>query len=100
MEKTLDNVKNSFANGKYLKHDIAACFGDWLIVFDGKYNWMLFNWSDKRIQAKYNNNRLPNNSCGNKRMVEYYSSFNNALSSLGLKLAGRDTLQKALESNE
>lgn len=86
MKKISNETKYCFADGKYLKCDIAACFGSWLIVFDGKYNWMLFDWSDKRCQACYDRGRMPYNKCGSKTMVEYYSTYDNALNNLAVKI--------------
>ena len=74
----------NLSNGKYLKYDILAFMDNWLIVFDGKYNYMVFNvLHPKEILVQYNRNRLPCNDFTNRnKMVEYYSNFDNAVDNM------------------
>lgn len=71
--------------GKYLGREICACSGNartmWLIVFDGKYNYMLFEGTRDNILHQYSKGGMPYNNIGGKR-VEYYSNFDNALRNL------------------
>lgn len=71
-------------NGKYLKHDIWAFGGrgDWLVVYDGKYNYMLFNCVPNAVLTRYKQKRMPCNGAGSSKHVEYYSTFENALGNL------------------
>ena len=82
-------------NGGYLKHEICAFSGNsesmWLIVYDGKYNYMLFNCCNGSVIAQFKHNRLPYNRCsyfkGNElkgavKMVEFYSNYDNAVNNL------------------
>jgi len=74
-------------NGKYLNKDILAFFGNksnmWLIIFDGKYNYMLFNCCNSVISHAKERNRLPWNNIGSgRKYVEFYSNFDNALDNL------------------
>ena len=64
----------------YLGHEICAVAGDWLIIYDGKYNYMLFNSADKQISKQYERSRMPYNGC--TKQVEYYSTFDNAMNNL------------------
>ena len=74
-------------NGKYLKHEICAFSGDkeniWIIVFDGKYNYLLFCTGHKRVIWRYEKGWMPTNdvSRGTKD-IEYFSCFENALDNL------------------
>lgn len=72
-------------DGKYLKYDIIAFSGNqshmWLIVFDGRYNYMLFNTSHNEVLRRYEANHLPSNGIGRK-YIEYYSTFDTALDNL------------------
>lgn len=65
---------------KYLGNEICAFSGNWLVVYDGKYNYMLFDISDKRITRQYERGRMPHN--GGTKQVEYYSTFDNAVNNL------------------
>ena len=51
----------------YLEHEICAVSGDWLVVYDGKYNYMLFDISDKRIVKRYESNSMPYNGSGGSK---------------------------------
>ena len=66
---------------EYLGNEICAVSGDWLVVYDGKYNYMLFNGSLKPIITEYKRKRMPHNNYGGKQ-VEYYSTFDNAIDNL------------------
>jgi len=76
-------INDKLIKGKYLKYAINACFGRWLIVFDGMYNWMLFDATIENTKTRFKTNRLPSNKCGRKATVAYYSTFDNALKGLG-----------------
>ena len=66
---------------KYLEHEICAVSGNWLVVYDGKYNYMLFDSSYKPIIERRKHRRMPYNNLGSKQ-VEYYSTFDNAINNL------------------
>lgn len=74
--------------GKYLKHEILAFSGNWLIVFDKPYNYVLFNYMEEHSVKQYKKNRMP-------LKVEYYSTFDNALDNL-VKKIGAEIIQKHL----
>ena len=73
-------------NGKYQKYEIYAFSGCkksmWLVVYDGKYNYMLFDSVPKAIRTRYRHNRMPCNGISGLKQVEYYSTFENALGNL------------------
>ena len=73
----------NLSSGRYLKYDILAFSGNWLVVYDGKYNYMLFNTSCNEVLRYYKHGWLPSNNVhsGNK-YVEFYSTFDNALNNL------------------
>jgi len=80
------------SSGKYLEHEICAVSGDWLVVYDGKYNYYLFNAPQSTVYARYKANRMPRNklglvdskgvSHGEGKQTEYYSNFDNAVNNL------------------
>lgn len=82
----------NLSDGKYLDKEICAVCGDWLVVYDGKYNYYLFNCLHKYIVGRYNNNVMPTNSipsfdakgrlCGSYKTVEYYTKFDNAVKNM------------------
>jgi hypothetical protein len=70
-------------DGRYLKHEICAFSGDWLIVYDGRYNYMLFSTAPNAVLARYKQGRLPsNNICSGAKYTEFYSTFDNACDNL------------------
>ena len=79
-------TKMNLIDGKYLKHEICAFSGNsksmWLVVYDGKYNYMLFNCIPNAVISRYNQKRMPCNGAGGSKQVEYYSTFDNALDNL------------------
>jgi len=70
----------SLSNGLYLGHKILAVCNNWLIVYDGKYNYYLFLLS-KSVLARHSDNQMPSNTQGSKQ-TEYYSTFDNAFNNL------------------
>ena len=72
------------------KHEILAFSGNWLIVFDGRWNYMLFNCRQKAVSNRYDNGGMPT-----KGRVEYYSTLDNALDNL-VKKVGAEIIQKHL----
>ena len=71
------------SDGLYLGKEICAFCDNWLIVFDGRYNYMLFNAGAEAVLKQYRRNRLPYNDIyDNVKMVAYYSNFDNALGGL------------------
>jgi len=78
---------------KYLGHDVIFEHKDWLIVFDGSYNFMLFNSGSKRSQYRYTMGWMPeNNVPGGHRTqkgIEYYVSFESALKGLFYVFSGK-----------
>lgn len=67
----------------YLGKEICAFIDDWLIVFDGMFNYMVFNCSQASVMHRHAQKRMPHNKgLGGTKMVEYYCSFDNALDNL------------------
>jgi len=76
----------------YLGYEICACLGNtrsmWMIVYDAKYNYILFDFNNKRIIRNYNLGGLPSNEQPVRwkgklqghylKTCEYYSNFDNA----------------------
>ena len=74
-----------FSFGFYLKKEICAFCVPWVVVYDGKYNYLLFSTSRNEVLSRYNKGWLPsNNICSGSKYVEYYSTFNNAVYNLCL----------------
>ncbi len=72
--------KNLFIDGLYLGKEILVFSGDWLIVFDGRYNYMVFDCGRPEVIIRFKKGRLPSNDTFNhKKSVEYFTSFENAL---------------------
>lgn len=82
MEEDIDpNLLKKVKRGKYLKDEILAFSGKWLIVFDGRWNYMLFSCMQKDVSKQCENGGMPT-----KGRVEYYSTFDNALDNLVKKI--------------
>ena len=62
----------------------------WLIVFDGKYNYMLFNAVPNPIIERYKAKKMPFNGMGRKKQVEFYSTFDSALDNLMRVIVNND----------
>ena len=70
-----------FSDGKYLGFCILAVSGDWLVVFDGRFNYMVFDCCSPVNVRRFNSGRLPcNNSCF--RCVAFRTSFDSAVKRL------------------
>jgi len=74
-------------NGTYLGHEICACSGNknsmWLVVYDGKYNYYLFNACHNRALFRYKHKQMPCNDVDRgTKDAEYYSNFDNAVNNL------------------
>ena len=83
------------SNGKYLKHEICAFSDDWLIVYDGKYNYMLFRLKG-RVLSQYKHDRLPYNDFVNQtKMTEFYATFECAIRNLCKCIANDGFLTKS-----
>ena len=67
--------------GLYLNHEILAYSKNWLIVYDGMYNYMLFNISVKGVLTGFRRKQMPYNTHDTKH-TEYYTTFDNALDNL------------------
>ena len=80
-------------NGKYLKHEICAFSGNdksmWLVVYDGKYNYYLFNCVLKPIISRHSLKYMPYNGTGREKQTEYYSNYDNAVNNL-VKVVAND----------
>lgn len=75
--------------GNYLGKEICAFYNDWLIVYDGKYNYMVFSTASNEVRRQYKRNRLPSNNVNRgTKDCEYFSSFDNALEMGLLKIVG------------
>jgi len=66
----------------YLGNEILAVSDDWIIVWDGKYNYYLFNVADARIMKSKQRGRMPSNKAGACKQTEYYTVFDNAVKNL------------------
>lgn len=85
-------IEMDLSDGKYLGHDIEAVAGDWLIVYDGKYNYYLFDSSNEDTIRGWKNSRLPRNIIsyllpdnrlrGGAKHTEFYTEFDNAIKNL------------------
>ena len=67
---------------KYLGHEICAVSGDWIIVWDGKYNYYLFPPFDSRIIACKQHGQMPYNSARGTKMCEFYTVYDTAVKNL------------------
>jgi len=81
------------SDGTYLDKEICAFSGNngalWLIVYDGKYNYYLFNCSSNHNQYRYAHKHMPENRAvgvnpsgipfGSYKHTEYYTKFDNAV---------------------
>lgn len=67
---------------KYLGKEVLGQIGDWIVVFDGKYNYMLFNVAQKENIRRYKLNWMPTNNVNHTKNIEYYSTLENALRNL------------------
>lgn len=71
------------SDGRYLGHEILAVSDDWLVVWDGKYNYYLFNSSPKGVLDRYKRKRMPrNNVSSGEKQTEFYTVFDNAVRNL------------------
>ena len=72
-------MRGDFLNlidGLYLDKEILAFCDDWVIVYDGKYNYMVFYTGSKRVISRMRAKRLPTNDVSRKtKDVEYFSNF-------------------------
>jgi len=85
-------IDMDLSDGKYLGHDIEAVCGDWLVVYDGKYNYMLFNCCDKQNITQFDHERMPYNRApyfdkngwltGGFKRTEFYTKFDTAVKNL------------------
>ena len=100
--KNVNNVANAvnLSEGKYLEHEICACSGNrnnmWLVVYDGKYNYYLFNTGCNRVLWRYNKGWMPSNDIdrGTKE-TEFYSTFDNAVNNLVKVVANNGFLTRS-----
>ena len=77
-----------------MNNEILAFSGDWLIVYDGKYNYMLFK-VEGRVLSRYGADRMPYNDFVNRtKMVEYHSAFDNAIKNLVKVVANNGFLNR------
>ena len=73
-----------YRNQKYDNYDILAFSSNWLIVFDGRHNYMLFNCMQKAVLMRCKNGQMPTHA-------EFYSTFDNAMDNLTKKLMNAKT---------
>jgi len=70
-------------SGKYLNHEICAFSNDWLIVYDGRYNYMLFDSAHSENIRRYCKGWMPTNNIDRgSKDIEFYSTFDNAVDNL------------------
>ena len=67
-------------NGKYLNQELVAFWRNWFIVYDGKYNWVLFDYKTSNAQHCYKKRCVPSIN------TEFYSNLDNALDNLVKKI--------------
>lgn len=87
------------SDGTYLDKEIVACCGNsksmWLIVWDGEYNYMLFNCNQLSVISRFKWGYMPRNDIGGERkkegagrfrgaykQVEFYTEFDAAIKNL------------------
>ena len=76
-------------NGSYLGKEICAFCDDWLIVYDGDLNYMVFSMEHQYVKRAFKRNRLPSNDVSTQmKSVEYFSNFDNALEMGLLNIVG------------
>ena len=73
-------MKEILIDGKYLGHELCAFSGNWVIVYDGNYNYYLFDCERESIINRYEHGWMPSN--GTNKQAEYYSNFDSALNGL------------------
>ena len=83
----------SLIKGKYLKHELCGFSGDnnsmWIVVYDGRYNYMLFNACANRVLRRFKRNRLPSNDIHNgHKDIEFYSTYDTAVTHLLTTVGG------------
>jgi len=89
------NLKNG-----YLDMEICAFSGDWLIVYDGKYNYMVFNCAGAKAIRELQRGRFPSNDVNTGlKYIEYFISLENALRGLLVILAYPEGFKKSDEFN-
>ena len=81
-EKLKDGREMDLKNGKYLGHEICAVSGDWIIVWDGKYNYYLFSALNHSIMVCKQRGQMPHNNASGLKMTEYYTVYDTALKNL------------------
>lgn len=86
-------------NDKYLGNEILAVCDDWVIVWDGKYNYYLFSCSDARIIKRKQLGRMPYNNASGLKMCEYYTVFDNAAKNLCRVAANNDFIEVTRRCN-
>jgi len=91
-------------NGKYLDHEICAFSNDWLIVYDGRYNYYLFNCCNGSVIAQFKHKRMPYNRAfsdfreggqGGFKSTEYYATFDGAVKNMCKCVANDGFLTKS-----
>ena len=104
-----EETKMDLIDGKYLEHEICAFSGNqktmWLVVYDGKYNYMLFDATAKTVARQQKRKRFPSNHIpfvdnkgvphGFKKEVEFYSNFDNAVDNLVKVVTNNDFLTRS-----
>jgi len=95
----------NLSDGKYLGHEICAFSDNWLIVYDGKYNYYLFNSTNGIIKERYSKCRMPANwplrinkdgsVHGACKTTEFYSTFDCAVKNLCKCVANDGFLTKS-----
>jgi len=65
-------------NGKYLKYDLLAFCFPWVLVYDGKYNYMVFSLDAAGILKDGKPFRLPFNGDGRLNIV-YRSNYESGI---------------------
>jgi len=87
----------SLSDGKYLGREICAVSDDWIIVWDGKYNYCLFSIADARIMKAKQRGRMPSNMAGAAKQTEYYTVYDNAVKNLCKVAANNGFLDAELQ---
>ena len=79
----------SLVDGNYLGKEICAFCNDWLIVYDGKCNYIVFDSGSNRVISRFKSKRLPTNDVDRgTKDIEYFSNFDNALEMGLLNIVG------------
>ena len=85
--KQLNSINTFLSSGaattdKYLGNEILVGCGDWIVVYDGKYNYYLFSASNGSVMKRKQHKQMPCNKASGQKMTEYYTVYDTAVKNL------------------